>query len=41
MIPGDGIGIEVIAQTVRALRTLDERHGLGLELEEWDLGAER
>lgn len=41
IIPGDGIGIEVIAQAVRALRVLDGLHGLGLELEEWDLGAER
>lgn len=41
VIPGDGIGIEVTTQAVRALRALDEGHGLGLEMVEWDLGAER
>jgi 3-isopropylmalate dehydrogenase len=41
VIPGDGIGVEVTAQAVKALRHLDDRMGLGLELVEWDLGAER
>jgi 3-isopropylmalate dehydrogenase len=41
IIPGDGIGIEVTAQAVRALQALDAVHGLDLDLEEWSLGAER
>lgn len=41
VIPGDGIGGEVTAQALKVLRRLDGEHGLGLELVEWDLGAER
>ena len=41
VIPGDGIGKEVTAQAVRVLRTLDDAHALGLELVDWDLGADR
>ncbi len=41
VIPGDGIGVEVTAQAVKVLRALDARDGLGLELVEWELGAER
>ena len=41
IIPGDGIGTEVTAQAVRVLRALDEAHELGLELVDWDLGADR
>jgi 3-isopropylmalate dehydrogenase len=41
VIPGDGIGTEVIAEGVRVLRHLDERHSLGLSFEHFDLGAER
>src|SRR5687767_7238551 len=41
VIPGDGIGTEVIAEGLRVLRFLDHRHDLGLELETFDLGAER
>lgn len=41
VIPGDGIGQEVIAEAVRALRTLDRDGSLGLDLVEWDLGADR
>ena len=37
MLPGDGIGQEVIPEAVRVLTTL----GLGLEFEEFDVGAER
>lgn len=37
VIPGDGIGKEVIPAAVRVLEALD----LGLELEEFDVGAER
>jgi 3-isopropylmalate dehydrogenase len=41
IIPGDGIGVEVTAQAVKVIRRLDQLHGLGLELVEWELGAER
>jgi 3-isopropylmalate dehydrogenase len=41
VIPGDGIGVEVTAQAVKVLRRLDGELGLGLELVEWDLGADR
>ncbi|MGK7311321.1 MAG: isocitrate/isopropylmalate dehydrogenase family protein [Candidatus Longimicrobiales bacterium M2_2A_002] len=41
IIPGDGIGTEVTAQAVRTLRAVDDAHGLGLELVEWALGADR
>ena len=41
IIPGDGIGTEVTAQAVRVLRAVDEAHGLGLELVDWELGADR
>jgi 3-isopropylmalate dehydrogenase len=41
VIPGDGIGTEVTAQAVKALRTLDGARGLGIDLVEWELGAQR
>ena len=41
VIPGDGIGHEVIPAGLRVLRHLDQRDALGLEFEEFDLGAER
>jgi 3-isopropylmalate dehydrogenase len=40
VIPGDGIGREVIREAVRALRALDERHRLDLRLDEWPHGAD-
>jgi 3-isopropylmalate dehydrogenase len=41
IIPGDGIGVEVTAQAVKVLRRVDRLHDLGLELVEWELGADR
>ena len=41
VIPGDGIGAEVTAQAVRALECVDRSFGLGIDLVDWDLGAER
>jgi len=41
VIPGDGIGTEVMAEGVRVLQILDERFDLGIEFEHFDLGAER
>ena len=41
LIPGDGIGVDVTREAAKVLRAISDRHGLGLELAEWDLGAER
>ena len=41
VVPGDGIGQEVIAEGVRLLEHLDRQHGLGLELMHKDWGADR
>jgi 3-isopropylmalate dehydrogenase len=41
VVPGDGIGAEVIPEAVRVLRALDERRGLDLDFVDWNLGAER
>ena len=41
LIPGDGIGVDVTREATRVLRCLSDKHNLGLELQEWDLGAER
>jgi 3-isopropylmalate dehydrogenase len=41
IIPGDGIGVEVIREATALLEALDRRHGLGLSLWPLDLGAER
>jgi len=41
LIPGDGIGVEVVAEARRVLERVEELHAIGLELREWDLGAER
>ncbi|HEY1099223.1 MAG TPA: isocitrate/isopropylmalate family dehydrogenase, partial [Myxococcota bacterium] len=41
VVPGDGIGIEVIAEQRKLLALLDHKRGLGLELVEMDWGAER
>ncbi len=39
VIPGDGIGPEVIAEARRVLDAASEKHGLTLEYEEFPLGA--
>lgn len=41
VIPGDGIGVEVIRQATKVLEVLDLSSALGLKLVEWNLGAER
>jgi 3-isopropylmalate dehydrogenase len=41
VIPGDGIGIEVIAEQKKVLRFLDDHRSLGLEMVDMDWGAER
>ena len=41
VIPGDGIGPEVIAEAVRVLRQIAARSGIELELTEFDWGADK
>lgn len=41
VIPGDGIGVEVMREATKVLRCVDEQVRLGIELTQWDLGAER
>lgn len=41
LIPGDGIGREVIREARRLLEALSRAHGLELEMVSWNLGAER
>jgi 3-isopropylmalate dehydrogenase len=41
LIPGDGIGQEVMREARRVLEAVAEVEGLSFELVEWDLGADR
>ncbi len=41
LIPGDGIGVEVISEAERALKTLASTTGLPLELATFDWGADK
>ena len=41
LIPGDGIGTEVVPQARRVLEAVARAEGLRFEFVEWDLGAER
>jgi len=41
LIPGDGIGTEVVREARRVLETVAATEGLPLELVDWDLGADR
>jgi 3-isopropylmalate dehydrogenase len=41
VIPGDGIGIEVIREAVQALEAVSRTSGLSLKLDSYDYGAER
>lgn len=41
VIPGDGIGIEVSREATRVLERAVVLFGLDLDLDQWDLGAER
>ncbi|HEX6135945.1 MAG TPA: isocitrate/isopropylmalate family dehydrogenase [Longimicrobiales bacterium] len=41
IIPGDGIGVDVTQEAVKVLGCIREETGIGLELVEWDLGAQR
>jgi 3-isopropylmalate dehydrogenase len=37
-LPGDGIGPEIMAATLTVLRAADAAHGIGLEIEEMEIG---
>ena len=41
VIPGDGIGPEVVREAVRALERVGEKHGVELEFTHFDWGAEK
>ena len=41
LIPGDGIGVEVVREARRVLEFVREAEGVNFELVEWDLGADR
>jgi tartrate dehydrogenase/decarboxylase/D-malate dehydrogenase len=41
LVPGDGIGVEVAASARSVLAVLDEQHGLGLAIEDFDWSCER
>jgi len=41
LIPGDGIGIEVVREARRVLEFVAQAEDLPIELVDWDLGAER
>ncbi|HAT37544.1 MAG TPA: 3-isopropylmalate dehydrogenase [Gemmatimonadetes bacterium] len=41
LIPGDGIGVEVVREARRVLEFVGEAEGVNFELVEWDLGADR
>lgn len=39
VLPGDGIGVEVISEAEKVLRRVDEKYGLGLEMERAPAGG--
>ena len=41
LIPGDGIGQEVVREARRVLEAVAESGGIAVALDEWDLGADR
>src|SRR5512139_406392 len=41
VIPGDGIGVEVIAEALKVLRTISDLTGKKFETVQFDYGAER
>ncbi len=40
-VPGDGIGVEVTAQAMKAVEAASSRFGFGIETHEYDLGGSR
>jgi tartrate dehydrogenase/decarboxylase / D-malate dehydrogenase len=41
LVPGDGIGVEVAASARTVLSVLDDQHGLGISIDEFDWSCER
>jgi len=41
VIPGDGIGIDVTVEAIKVLDAIREKHGLDIEVKDFDYGAER
>ncbi len=41
LIPGDGIGVEVVREARRVLQCVAAAEGLDCELSDWDMGADR
>src|SRR5689334_17508183 len=41
IIPGDGIGVEVVAQAKRVIERVNTEYGLSLEFVEFDWGADK
>ncbi|HWN11494.1 MAG TPA: 3-isopropylmalate dehydrogenase [Pyrinomonadaceae bacterium] len=41
VVPGDGIGVEVIAEALRVLDRVEATHGVALELAHFDWGADK
>lgn len=41
VVPGDGIGVDVTREAIKILEAAAERHGLSLQLEVFELNAER
>jgi 3-isopropylmalate dehydrogenase len=41
VVPGDGIGPEVVAEGLKVLRSVEERHDVAFATTEYDLGAQR
>lgn len=41
VVPGDGIGVDVTREAVKVLGAADSAFGLGLQLEQFDFGADR
>ncbi|OYW89631.1 MAG: 3-isopropylmalate dehydrogenase, partial [Pseudomonadales bacterium 32-61-5] len=39
ILPGDGIGPEIVAEAVKVLETANQRFGLGVQLSHDDLGG--
>jgi len=41
VIPGDGIGAEIISEGMKVVQAVAERYGFGIETEEYDFGGDR
>ena len=41
VVPGDGVGVEVTAEAVKAVEAAADRFGFGVETTDYDLGGDR